>query len=347
MPVDDGPGAAAAAAPPHPGADGSDGAHTPDRGRLRRSIARATAHEGLNFALSNRVPRRALTRLVGRVARSESPFVRGPALALWRLFCDVDLSDAETTRFRSLREGFTRPLRPGARPVDPDPGAVTSPCDGVVVACGPVRGTELMQVKDRPYPLAELLRDAVLAEAHRGGTYVTLRLTAGMYHRFHAPHDCVVERVDHLPGDVWNVNPPALARVDRLYCRNERAVVRTRLVAGPRLTLVPVAAILVAGIRLHCAGGLLGERHGGPSRHDLRAPHAKGDEMGWFEHGSTIVVLAPRGLALCDDVREGATLRMGRPLMRLPPTGATGRGSAHGGPADAVPLARSAGDGLA
>src|SRR5579885_3663093 len=86
---------------------------------------------------------------------------------------------------------------------------------------------------------------------HRDGCYVTLRLTASMYHRFHAPHDCRVEAVSYIPGDAWNVNPPALTRVDRLYCRNERAVLQTKLADGAdRLTIVPVAAILVAGIRL-------------------------------------------------------------------------------------------------
>lgn len=284
----------------------------------RAPAARLARHEGLAFALTNRVPRRLLTRLVGRLGRVENPLVRAPSMALWRLFCDLELEDAEDARFASVHACFTRALRPGARPVDPDPRVAVSPCDGVVVAQGRIEGTELLQVKGRRYPLGALLRDPEAEAAHRDGAYVTLRLTASMYHRFHAPHDLVVERVDHLPGDVWNVNPAALSRVDRLYCRNERAVIRTRLAGGHRLTLVPVAAILVAGIRLHCAGGLLGARHGGPERTACDAPHAKGQEMGWFEHGSTIVVLAPGGFEPCPSLREGAVIRMGRPLLRLP-----------------------------
>jgi phosphatidylserine decarboxylase len=285
----------------------------------RALAARIAGHEGLNFALTNRIPRKLATRVVGALARSENPLVVRPAMALWRLFADLDLSDAETRDFPSLRACFTRALRPGARPVDPDPRVATSPCDAIVGACGRIEGTTLLQVKGQAYRLGDLLGDAALEAVHRGGVYVTLRLTSGMYHRFHAPHDLVVERVDHVPGDAWNVNPPALRRVPRLYCRNERAIVRTRLVAGGHpLTLVPVAAILVAGIRLHCAGGLLGARHGGPTQRRPMAPHGKGEEMGWFEHGSTIVVLAPPGFGLSARVAEGRSIRMGQPLLTLP-----------------------------
>ena len=128
-----------------------------------------------------------------------------------------------------------------------------------------------------------------------------------MYHRFHAPHDCTVEQVTYISGDTWNVNPIALERVERLFCRNERAVIRLRLARGGQLmALVPVAAILVASIRLHCLDVLLHLRYRGPQRDRLRRPFTKGQEMGWFEHGSTIIVFAPRGFALCDGIETGA-----------------------------------------
>jgi phosphatidylserine decarboxylase len=139
-----------------------------------------------------------------------------------------------------------------------------------------------------------------------------------MYHRFHAPHDCVVERVQYLAGDTWNVNPIALKRIEKLFCKNERAVVRTRLAGtGHLVTLVPVAAILVASIRLHCLAGEA-ELRVRASTPVGKASFQKGDEMGWFQHGSTIIVFAPDGFSLCDDVREGMNIHMGQPLMRLP-----------------------------
>jgi phosphatidylserine decarboxylase len=286
---------------------------------LRSMIATLTEQEDLNFLLTNRVPRRLLTRFMGWFSRIEQPLVRDLSIGVWRLFCDVDLAAAKETRFASLHDCFVRELRDGARPIDLDPAVLVSPCDGIVGACGSIAGNELLQIKGRPYRLQDLLGDPDLARRHRDGRYVTLRLTAGMYHRFHAPHDCTVEQVAYIPGDAWNVNPPALKRVDRLYCRNERALVRTRLAAsGHVVTLVPVAAILVAGIRLRFLDLLFNLGSGEAAVIACEARLRKGEEMGWFEHGSTIIVLAPDGFVLCDGVQEGRAIRMGQPLMRLP-----------------------------
>jgi phosphatidylserine decarboxylase len=140
-----------------------------------------------------------------------------------------------------------------------------------------------------------------------------------MYHRFHAPHDGTVERVTYISGDTWNVNPIALKRVERLFAKNERAVIRTRLAgSGHLVTLVPVAAILVASIRLHFLDVVMNMNYRGAAEIDCDAAFRKGDELGWFEHGSTIIVFAPPGFQLCREVGEGTPIRMGRALMRLP-----------------------------
>jgi phosphatidylserine decarboxylase len=125
-----------------------------------------------------------------------------------------------------------------------------------------------------------------------------------------------VEQIDYVSGDTWNVNPIALQRVERLYCKNERAVIRCRLPSGVLVTLVPVAAILVASIRLKFLDVRLHLKYRGPNRIPCAATLRKGEEMGWFEHGSTIIVLAPRGLELCARWREGGRIRMGEALMR-------------------------------
>jgi phosphatidylserine decarboxylase len=286
---------------------------------VRSLIDRIVQHEGLNFALTNRLPRRLVTRLMGWLSKVEQPLVRDISIGLWRLFSDLDLSEAKKQRFTSLHDCFIRELKDGARPIDSDPEVLVSPCDGIVGACGCIDGGDLMQVKGSKYPLAELLRDPGLADFYRGGCYATLRLTAAMYHRFHAPHDCQVERLTHIWGDAFNVNPPALARIDKLFCRNERAVICTRLAGdGALVTLVPVAAILVAGIRLRFLD-LVVDPRSAPMAASCDAPFVKGQEMGWFEHGSTIIVLAPNGVTLADCVTTGASIRMGEPLMRLGP----------------------------
>jgi len=139
-----------------------------------------------------------------------------------------------------------------------------------------------------------------------------------MYHRFHAPYDCRIEQVVYFSGDTWNVNPITLRRIERLFCKNERALIRCRLVpSGQLITLVPVAAILVASIRLHFLDVLLHLRYRGPNVISCDAALAKGEEMGWFQHGSTIIAFAPEGLALSDTLRQGDVIRMGQPLLRL------------------------------
>lgn len=278
---------------------------------------RLLQQEDLNFLLTNRVPRLALTRLVGWYSRLESPLLTRLSLAVWRCFTELDLSEAQPQRWTSLRQVFTRRLRAGARPLDPDPQALLSPCDAIVGAFGKVEAGQLLQAKGMPYALAELFGDAALARPFLDGHYLTLRLTSAMYHRFHAPADLRLERVQHMAGDTWNVNPIALKRVQRLFCRNERAALLARLPDGRPLALVPVAAILVASLRLHALDLTLRPGWPGPHRFDCDHPHARGEEMGWFEQGSTIILFLPPGLRLHPELQTGQRLRMGQAIGQL------------------------------
>jgi phosphatidylserine decarboxylase len=284
--------------------------------------------EEINFLLTNRIPRRMLTRFIGWLSRVEQPLVRDLSLRVWGWFTELDLRDAKKSSFRSVRDCFTRELKDGSRPVEMDPNILVSPCDAIVGSSGVVEDGQVFQIKGSGYPLDELLADPGHAGGFRDGCYVTLRLTSAMYHRFHAPYDCRVVSVTHIPGDTWNVNPPALKRVARLFCENERAVIETKLCAtGHRVTLVPVAAILVAGIRLRFLELTPRSRRRDQRRFTCDTHLRKGEEMGWFEHGSTIVLLAPEAVTLHEDVREGMTIRAGQSLLRLPaePNGATQR----------------------
>ena len=285
---------------------------------VRRLIAGLTQQENLNFLLTNRIPRAALTRFMGWFSGIENPLVRDASIACWRMFSDLDLSEAKKAQFRSLHDCFTRELKPGSRPPDPDPSIVVSPSDAIIGAHGAIEDTKLFQIKGAGYSLIDLLGDPALVEAHRNGRFVTLRLTSSMYHRFHAPHDCLIGQVTFIRGDTWNVNPIALKRIERLFCKNERAVIHTRLVSGRSLTLVPVAAILVASIRLHFLDIVLNAQTRGPSVFACDVNVRKGEELGWFEHGSTIIVLTEDRFEFCDNVREGARILAGQPLLRMP-----------------------------
>ncbi len=186
---------------------------------------RVLQHEPLNFALTNHVPRAALTLLMGRLSRIDSPAFTRLALAVWRLFADLDLSDA-------------------------------------------------------------------------------------------APAALHVRRVRYVSGDVFNVNPPALRRIPGLFCRNERALIEATLPDGSPIALVPVAAILVASIRLHFLDVTLHLRWRGPHELLCDAHLSRGQEMGWFEHGSTIILFVPAHWRLADGIEPGRTIRAGQALWR-------------------------------
>jgi phosphatidylserine decarboxylase len=285
---------------------------------LKSPLIRLSRNEELFFLMTNRIPRQLVTRFMGWFAKIEHPLIRDLSLRVWQTFTEIELDDALKREFKSVHDCFIRELKPGARPIAPEPDVLVSPCDGQVVGMGDIRDTELIQAKGFPYTLEDLLGDEELVRLHRNGRYVTLRLSSAMYHRFHAPHDLRVEQVNYISGDTWNTNPIALKRVERLYCKNERAILRTTLSgSGHQVTLVPVAAILVASIRLHCVDVLLHLKHRGPNVIPCQAHFRKGQEMGWFQHGSTIIVFVPRELSPCDTIGLGATVRMGQPLLRL------------------------------
>lgn len=274
--------------------------------------------EDINFLLTNRIPRLFVTRFMGWFSKIEQPLVRDLSLWAWELFTDLDLSDAKKDRFTSVHDCFIRELKPGARVVDPAPAALTSPCDAIVGQCGVVQGQQVFQAKGFPYSVTELFGNGDEAAKYEGGCYVTLRLRSSMYHRFHAPHDCHLRHVTYISGDTWNVNPVALKRVEKLFCKNERAAFRCELQpGGPTITLVAVAAVLVASIRIPCLGALFHPRYPGPNEIPCDAAFRKGQEMGWFQHGSTILVFAPRGFALAEGIQEGREIRMGRRLMDI------------------------------
>jgi len=196
---------------------------------LRKQLHALLAHEDLNFLLTNRLPRRWLTRLVGRFSQVEHPWVARASIAVWKYFSDLDLSEARESHFKSMHACFTRALKDGVRPIDPDPLVLSSPVDAIIGAHGKIAGTQVFQAKGFPYTLQDLLGNEEDLSDWRDGSFVTLRLTSSMYHRFHAPYRCTVDRVRYFSGDTWNVNPIALKRVEKLFCKNERAFIRTTL----------------------------------------------------------------------------------------------------------------------
>jgi len=287
---------------------------------IKKTLQNLLSQEDLNFLLTNRIPRIALTRFIGWFSQIENPLVAFVSIKVWQFFSALDLSEAKEKHFKSMHACFTRELKPNARTINMDTQYLVSPCDALIGAFGQVNRGEVFQAKGFPYALKDLLPDEALAQSYEGCEYVTLRLTSSMYHRFHAPAAMKIRKVTYISGDTWNVNPIALKRVKQLFCKNERAVIECELDFGdketrPILTLVPVAAILVASIRLHCLNSLLHLKYQGPNQIMCDAKAKRGEELGWFQHGSTIIVFAPQKFRLLQNLKLGDQIHMGEPLF--------------------------------
>ncbi|MGH8558339.1 MAG: archaetidylserine decarboxylase [Methylococcales bacterium] len=273
--------------------------------------------EQLNFLLTNRIPRRFLTQWMGWYSRIESPLLTRFSLSVWRLFADdLNLEEAKQQHFRSLHDCFIRELKAGARPIDQQDRIVVSPCDAIVGPFGQVEETRVFQAKGFPYELSDLIPEKRLYEKYRNGIYVTLRLQSSMYHRFHAPIDCEITEINYISGDTWNVNPIALKRIEKLFCKNERAVLELDTgKANKAISLVPVAAILVASMQFHCLDYPLDLKYRGPHRLACHARYNKGDEIGYFQHGSTIILFATPNYAIDANIKAGSRIKMGQALL--------------------------------
>ncbi len=288
--------------------------------KIRNKFQNWLLQEDLNFLLTNRVPRITLTRFMGWWSQLRHPWIVKGSIGVWRWFTELDLSEAKHQKFSSLHACFTRELMPGVRPIDPNPSVMSSPCDALIGACGEIRHGSVYQAKGFPYTLESLLSVTELSQRWldllEGGQFITLRLTSSMYHRFHAPCHAHLSHVTYISGDTWNVNPIALTRVKELFCKNERAVLQMKTAEGVPFLIVPVAAVLVASMRFHAVDVLLNLRYKGPNEIACDADYAKGQEMGWFEHGSTILMFVPPGFTCAEGVATGQKIRMGEALFK-------------------------------
>lgn len=239
---------------------------------------------------------------------------------------NLDEVELELRRYPSFGDFFARRLRRGARQIDTAPGAIISPCDGALAARGIAFAGELVQAKGRKYQLAELVADAELATRLTGGPYATIYLSPRDYHRVHAPVDARILGYDYLPGALWPVNPRVAARRDGLLVRNERVVIRMNAGDLGHVALVMVGASGVGNIRL--AAGLGTSLDSAewraaaePRRIELAGVTVqRGDELGAFRLGSTVVLLfEPGKVELAGEL--GDTLRFGQRIGRIEDAG--------------------------
>ena len=281
--------------------------------------------ERLFVAVQHLLPQHLLSALMYRVARWRwRPFKDAFIWAFVRHFrVDMDLAaESDPRAYPSFNAFFTRALRPGARPLAEDPAALLCPADGALSQLGEVRDGTLLQAKGHGYRALDLLGgDAETAAAFAGGSFVTVYLSPRDYHRVHMPLDGVLKVMTHIPGRLFSVNAVTARAVPGLFARNERVVCLFDTSVGP-MALILVGAIFVGSMETVWAGQVTpppadryrGERRSGPGVVRL----GRGEEMGRFNMGSTVILLLPPGaVTWAKGLGPGDPLRMGQALGRL------------------------------
>jgi phosphatidylserine decarboxylase len=263
------------------------------------------------------LPRNALSRAVGGLTRAPVPAaVHRAAIRAFASFYGVDGAESErpVETYLTFSEFFARRLKPGARPIAPGDAVPVSPADGRVLNFGIAERGELIQAKGILYTVADLLRDEEAARAYEGGAYATIYLAPKNYHRVHAPLGGEVTGFGYVPGTLWPVNDKGVARVERLFCLNERLATHLATPAG-RACVVMVGATMVGRIRALYDDVLTNDGETVPrrERYDRGVKVNKGEEIGVFEMGSTAVVLFEPGRVKLDMV-EGREVRVGEAI---------------------------------
>lgn len=287
-----------------------------------------------------RLPQGSVSRAWGWLARLERP--RAFVALFKTVFAravGIELGDAaapDMGAYPSLQALFVRRLAPGARPVDLDPAAVVSPVDALCGVTGTISDGTLLQIKGRAYSLARLLGDPEQAQRFEGGTFATLYLAPRDYHRIHAPVSGLVREARLIPGALMPVFEESLNKVDELFARNERIITYLDTPNHGRVAVVKVGATLVGCIKVDYDVTLVGNRRDNTNRRVLYdSPKAidKGGDLGVFELGSTVVVLAERGQMDLTPLRFGERVFVGRRIGTLTPLGA----SQNTGPEESAP----------
>jgi phosphatidylserine decarboxylase len=288
-----------------------------------------TVKDRLFVASQYLIPQHFLSRLVYRLTRSRTPGVKNALINSFMRGFGPDMSDAlqpDPLAYGSFNEFFTRALRPGARPIDPNDSVLISPVDGAVSQIGRLDGSQIMQAKGHHYSLEALLDSGGATTQwvprFAGGCFATLYLAPFNYHRIHMPLGGTLRAAWYVPGKLFSVNAVTAAAVPGLFARNERVVCIFE--QGPRLfAMVLVGALFVGSMETVWHGEIT--PRGPRTRLDLPLDESraalrleKGAEMGRFNMGSTVIlVLPPAMIDWLPDVRALDRVSMGQPLARL------------------------------
>lgn len=264
-------------------------------------------------------PRETFSSVVGAATRARvPPRVHQLAMRAFAAAYDVDLKEAEhpVEGYDTFSEFFCRKLKPGARPIVPGDKVLVSPVDGAVSQIGYVREGKCIQAKGIEYPVGRLLGDDASAHKFMGGAFATLYLSPRDYHRIHAPLGGRILGYSYIPGEFWPVNPRSVRNVEALFTVNERLITFMDTPAG-FMAVVAVGATAVSRIRAAYDEKILthNKEPAKVHRYESPIPVAKGDELGRFEMGSTVILLFETDRVRWDEsFREDSKVRMGERL---------------------------------
>ena len=260
------------------------------------------------------IPQHGLSRLVGMLARSEVPWIKTTFISLFMKRFGIDLSEAQD-RFETFNAFFTRALKPDARPLEASDAAdIACPADGAVSQLGAIRANQVFQAKGHDYSLYDLLGgDSALASEFTNGQFATIYLSPRDYHRVHMPVTGALRETRYVPGDLFSVNEATANGVPNLFARNERLVCIFDTEHGPAAVIL-VGAMIVAGIETVFSGQVTPlPKQVVTTDYQRTAPITleKGDELGRFLLGSTVVLLFPEGKARFEsDLKAGSLVRV-------------------------------------
>ena len=270
------------------------------------------------------LPTRLLSSLAWKVAQSRHPVVSKTLIRWFQRKFDIVMADCEFQQLGSydtFASFFTRPLRPGARTMPVDPHALASPVDGRISQCGPIQVRQLIQAKGIVYPLAELVADQGLADQFLSGFFMTIYLSPRDYHRIHMPTDGQLRNWSYIPGRLFSVNPATVRGLPGVFARNERLCATFDTDYGP-MAMILVGALLVGGLETVWTGRVTPphRREKDPSNYLPMEPvHLKrGNEMGRFNFGSTVILLLPAGSGKWrKECVAGTSLRLGQAIADM------------------------------
>lgn len=276
----------------------------------------------LKIALQYALPKRLITRLMGKFAAAEAGIFTQAFMKWFIRHYGIDMSEAvrENPRdYRTFNDFFTRYLKPELRPLlATEPQQFALPVDGAISQFGDIVEGQIFQAKGHSYGLTALVGgDERDAAAFKEGSFATIYLAPKDYHRIHMPCSGVLRKMIYVPGDLFSVNPLTAQNVPNLFARNERVVAIFDGEFG-KFAMVLVGATIVASIGTVWSGTVTPP--GGPRVHQWNYPASgqqairlqKGEEMGHFKLGSTVVLLFPEDVLDFDDaITPEAVTRMG------------------------------------